>query len=50
MNAAPMKASLLFTLLLTACATTALDAEADVAAVLEVALPAEARVIVLAEG
>lgn len=45
-----MKASLLVTLLLAACATTALDAEADLAAVLDVALPAKARVIVLAEG
>ena len=45
-----MKASLLITLLLAACATTALDGEADLAAVLETALPAKTRVIVLAEG
>jgi hypothetical protein len=45
-----MKASLLITLLLAACATTPLDAEADLAAVLEAALPAGTRVIVLAGG
>jgi hypothetical protein len=45
-----MKASLLVILLLTACATTAREAEGDLAAVLETALPPNTRVIVLAEG
>jgi hypothetical protein len=45
-----MKASLLVILFLTACATAAREVEADLAAVLEAALPANTRVIVLAGG